>query len=82
MSVKKQDLYELIDLIDDKYTQPAYELLRKFINSKISVIDELIMECDDSPLTEKEKKTIEDAEESVKKGEYITLKDLEDELKL
>jgi hypothetical protein len=58
MSVKKQDLYELIDLIDDKYTQPAYELLRKFINSKISVIDELIMECDDSPLTEKEKKQL------------------------
>jgi hypothetical protein len=58
MSVKKKDLYELIDLIDDKDTLPAYELLQKFINGEISVIDGLVVECDDSPLTEEEKKQL------------------------
>jgi hypothetical protein len=82
MSVKKQDLHELIELIDEKYNQSAYDLLRKLINGEIVIIDGMIIECDDSPLTKEEKKAIEEAEENIKNGEYVTLEELKDELNL
>lgn len=79
--VKKEDLHRLIDLIDEKDNEPVYDLLQKVIDKKINFADGLVVEYDDSPLTEEEKRKVEKAEKEIQEGEFIYWNDLKSNLK-
>ncbi|MFS0821336.1 hypothetical protein [Bacillus sp. 1P02SD] len=78
--VKKEDLHRLIDLIDENDNEPVYDLLQKVIDKKVNFADGLLVEYDDSPLTEEEKKKIEKAEKEIQEGEFIDWAKLKNEL--
>jgi hypothetical protein len=56
MSIRKEDLHLLIDLVDEKDTKLVYDLIRVVIEKDLG--KEIIVEADNSPLTEQEKKQI------------------------
>ncbi|WP_099354588.1 hypothetical protein [Fredinandcohnia onubensis] len=78
--VKKEDLHRLIDLIDENDNEPVYDLLQKVIDKKINFADGLVVEYDDSPLTEEEKKKVEKAEKEIQEGEFIDWGKLKNDL--
>jgi len=78
--VKKEDLHRLIDLIDENDNEPVYDLLQKVIDKKVNFADGLVVEYDDSPLTEEEKKKVEKAEKEIQEGEFIDWGELKNDL--
>ncbi|HJV45635.1 MAG TPA: hypothetical protein VJ824_07895 [Bacillota bacterium] len=55
MIVRKEDLHRLIDSLEDRYNQSAYDLLNRLINGEIALIDGMVIQYDDVPMTENEK---------------------------
>ncbi|MFD2706521.1 MULTISPECIES: hypothetical protein [Salibacterium] len=82
MSVKKQDLHDLVEQIKEKHNKTAYDVLSKFVQGEFTVIDGTVVECDDSPFTKEEKEAVEEAESNINNGEYVTFAELKDDLKL
>ncbi|MEW9672882.1 hypothetical protein [Ammoniphilus sp. 3BR4] len=80
MSIRKEDLHKLVDLLDDKHNQPAYDLLRKLIKGDIVLIDGKVVEFDDAPMTEEEKKLTEKAMKDYDNGECIDWEEIKDEV--
>ncbi|MFB7303849.1 hypothetical protein [Heyndrickxia sporothermodurans] len=74
MSIRKEDLHILIDLVNDKDTKLVYDLIRVVIDKDNE--KEVIVEADNSPLTEKEKKILKETENDIKNGELIEWDDL------
>ncbi|MBL5768421.1 hypothetical protein MXL46_05790 [Heyndrickxia sporothermodurans] len=74
MSIRKEDLHILVDLVNDKDTKLVYDLIRVVIDKDNE--KEVIVEADNSPLTEKEKKILKETENDIKNGELIEWDDL------
>ncbi|TYR74377.1 hypothetical protein FZC79_14930 [Rossellomorea vietnamensis] len=65
MSIQKEDLHLLIGLVNEKDTKLVYNLLRVVIEK------ETIVEADNAPLTEKEKKILKQAELDIENDDLI-----------
>jgi hypothetical protein len=74
MSIRKEDLHLLIDLVNDKDTKLVYDLIRVVIEKDTE--KEIIVEADNSPLSEKEKKILKQAEIDIKNDNFINWDDL------
>lgn len=74
LSIRKEDLHILVDLVNDKDTKLVYDLIRVVIDKDNE--KEVIVEADNSPLTEKEKKILKETENDIKNGELIEWDDL------
>jgi hypothetical protein len=74
MSIRKEDLHLLIDLVNDKDTKLVYDLIRVVIEKDTE--KEIIVEADNSPLSEKEKKILKQAEIDIKNDDLINWDDL------
>ncbi|TYS40759.1 hypothetical protein [Bacillus infantis] len=74
MSIQKEDLHLLIDLVKEKDRNLVYHLLRVVIEKESG--KETIVEADNSPLTEKEKKILKQAEMDIDKDDLINWEDL------
>ena len=64
MNIRKEDLHLLVDLVNDNDTKLVYDLIRAVIEKDHG--KEIIVEADNSPLTEQEKKILKQAEIDIK----------------
>ncbi len=69
MSIRKEDLYKLIELFDENDTKLAYDLIQGVIEKDNK--EELIVEADNSPLTVNEKNILEQAEIDIKNNDLV-----------
>jgi hypothetical protein len=76
VSVKKEDIYRLIDRMDPSDHEFVYELLQRLIHADDKMVS------DNSPLTEEEMKDIEEARARVNNGEYVKWEDIKRENQL
>lgn len=76
MSIRKEDLHLLIDLVNEKDTKLVYDLI-SFIIEKNNE-KEIVVEADNSPLTEKEKKILKQAEIDIENDDLIDWDDIHD----
>jgi hypothetical protein len=74
MSIRKEDLHLLVDMVNDKDTKLVYDLIRVVIEKDSG--KEIIVEADNSPLTEKEKKLLNQAEKEIENDDLIDWDDL------
>lgn len=74
MSIRKEDLHLLVDLVDDKDTKLVYDLIKVVLEKDNE--KEIVVEADNSPLTEKEKKILQEAEHDIRKDNLIDWDDL------
>lgn len=74
MSIRKEDLHLLVDLVNDKDTKLVYDLISVIIEKDNE--KEIIVEADNSPLTEKEKKILKEAELDIEKDDLVDWDDL------
>jgi hypothetical protein len=74
MSIRKEDLHILIDLVNEKDTKLVYDLIRVVIEKNND--KDIIVEADNSPLTEKEKKILKQAELDIANEDLIDWDDL------
>ena len=69
MSIRKEDLHLLVDLVNDNDAKLVYDLIRVVIEKDQG--KEIIVEADNSPVTEKEKKIIKQAEIDIKNDDLV-----------
>ena len=74
MSIRKEDLHLLVDLVNDNDTKLVYDLIRVVIEKDHE--KEIVVEADNSPLTEKEKKILKQAELDIENGDLLDWDDL------
>lgn len=74
MSIQKEYLHLLIDLVNEKDTKLVYDLISDVIEKNNE--KEIIVEADNSPLTEKEKKILKQADLDIKNDDLIDWDDL------
>lgn len=75
MNIRKEDLYSLIDLVDEKDTNLVYNLLN-FVIEKNNDRD-ITIEADNSPLTDQEKKILKEAEIDIENGDLVNWEDFD-----
>lgn len=69
MSIRKEDLHLLVDLVNDKDTKLVYDLIKVVIEKNDD--KDIVVEADNSPLTEKEKKILKQAEIDIENNDLI-----------
>ncbi len=74
MSIRKEDLHLLVDLVNDNDTRLVYDLIRGVLEKDHG--KEIIVEADNSPLTEQEKKILKQAEMNIKSDDLVDWDDL------
>jgi hypothetical protein len=74
MSIRKEDLHLLVDLVKDKDAKLVYDFIKVIIEKDNE--KEIIVEADNSPLTEKEKKILKQVEIDIKKNDLVDWDDL------
>lgn len=74
MSIRKEDLHLLVDLVNDNDTKLVYDLIRVVIEKDLG--EEIIVEADNSPLNEKEKKILKQVELDIENNDLIDWDDL------
>ncbi|EKN66479.1 hypothetical protein BABA_15257 [Neobacillus bataviensis LMG 21833] len=74
MSIRKEDLHLLVDLVSEKDTKLVYDLIRVVIEKNNE--KEIVVEADNSPLTEKEKKILKQAEVDIDNDDLLDWDDL------
>lgn len=74
MSIHKEDLHLLVDLVNDNDAKLVYVLIRVVIEKDHE--KEIIIEADNSPLTEKEKKILKQVEIDIKNEDLVDWDDL------
>jgi predicted transcriptional regulator len=77
LSIKKEDVYRLIDELDEYETQRAYDFLKRLISSKNKKQQKLI-EADNSPLDDNERRDLEE----ILKEDSVDWEDVKRELDL
>lgn len=74
MSVRKEDLHLLVDLVNDNDTKLVYDLIKVVIEKDHE--KEIIVEADNSPLTEQEKKILKKIELDIENDDLVDWDDL------
>ena len=74
MSIRKEDLHILIDLVNDKDTELVYDLISVVIDKNKE--KEIVVEADNSPLTDKDKDLLIQAEKDIENNDLIDWDDL------
>ncbi|MFJ5621615.1 hypothetical protein ACIQD3_02570 [Peribacillus loiseleuriae] len=89
MSIRKEDLHSLVDLVNEKDAKLVYDLIKvviekdaKLVYDLIKVViekdheKEIIVEADNSPLTKQEKKLLKQVKMDIKNDDLIDWEDL------
>lgn len=74
MSVRKEDLHDLVELVNDNDTKLVYDLIKVVIEKDQE--KEIVVEADNSPLTEKEKKLLKKNELDIENDDLVDWGDL------
>ena len=69
MSICKEDLHLLVDLVNDNDAKLVYDLIRVVIEKDHG--KKIIVEADNSPVTEQEKKILKQAEIDIKNDDLV-----------
>ena len=69
MSICKEDLHLLVDLVNDNDAKLVYDLIRVVIEKDHG--KEIIVKADNSPVTEQEKKILKQAEIDIKNDDLV-----------
>lgn len=69
MSIRKEDLHFLVDLVKEKDTKLVYDLIKVVIEKDNE--KEIVVEADHSPLTEEEKKILKQAEIDIENDDLV-----------
>ena len=70
MSIRKQDLHQLIDLINEHDTKLVYDLI------KVVIEKDIIVEADNSPLTVQERGILKQASIDIENDELVDWDDI------
>lgn len=74
MSIRKEDLHKLVELVNDNDTKLVYDLITVVIEKDQK--EEIIVEADNSPLTKKEKEILKEAEIDIENDDLVNWNDL------
>ncbi|MFC0272257.1 hypothetical protein ACFFIX_12505 [Metabacillus herbersteinensis] len=74
MSIRKEDLYLLVDLVNDNNNKLVYDLIKVVIEKDHD--KEIVVEADNSPITEREKKILKQAEIDIENDDLVDWDDL------
>ncbi|MDQ0221037.1 hypothetical protein ELQ35_19680 [Peribacillus cavernae] len=74
MSIRKEDLHLLVDLVTDNDAKLVYDLIRVVIDKDDE--KDIIVEADNSPLTDQEKKILKQADIDIKNDDLVDWDDL------
>jgi hypothetical protein len=74
MSIRKEDLHLLVDLVKDNDAKLVYDLIRVVIEKDHG--EDIIIEADNSPLTDKEKKILKQIEIDIENDDLVDWDDL------
>ncbi|MGE8078322.1 hypothetical protein [Peribacillus loiseleuriae] len=74
MSIRKEDLHSLVDLVNEKDAKLVYDLIKVVIEKDHE--KEIIVEADNSPLTKQEKKLLKQIESDIENDDLIDWEDL------
>ena len=74
MSIRKEDLHLLVDLVNDNDAKLVYDLIRVVIEKDDG--KEIVVEADNSPVTEQEKTILKQAEIDIKNDDLVDWDDL------
>jgi hypothetical protein len=84
MSIRNEDIYHLIDQLDNDDRKIVFDLLQRLIHRPIKMTDEdgeqFIVEADNSPLTKEEIKALEQADREIDNGEVVDWEEAKREL--
>lgn len=72
MSIRKEDIHRLVDLVSEHDAKLVYDLIRVIVEKD----NEVVVEADNSPLTENEKKILKQADIDIKNGDLVDWNDL------
>ena len=70
MSIRKEDLHQLIDLINEHDTKLVYDLI------KVVIEKDIIVEADNSPLTVQERGILKQASIDIENDELVNWDDI------
>mgnify|MGYP000014578174 CR=1 FL=1 len=82
MNILKENLHRLLEQIKDQDNETVYTLLHKFLEKEIVVFEGMIVEADNSHLSNNELKAIESTNKQIENDELVDWEDLERELDL
>lgn len=71
MSIRKEDLHKLVDLVNEQDVKFVYDLI------KVVLEKDIIVEADNSPLSEQEMKILEGVSYNIENEELIDWKDID-----
>lgn len=74
MSIRKEDLHILIDLVNERDTMLVYNLIRVVIEKDHET--DMIIEADNSPLTDREKKILKQANIDIENDDLVDWDDV------
>lgn len=74
MSIRKEDLHKLVELVNDNDTKLVYDLITVVIEKDQK--EEIIVEADNSPLTKKEKEILKEAKIDIENDDLVNWNDL------
>ncbi|GIN58081.1 hypothetical protein [Lederbergia ruris] len=74
MSIRKEDLHRLIDLVNDNDTKFVYDLIKVVIEKDSE--KEIVVEADNTPLTRQEKEILKQANTDIENEDLIDWQDL------
>jgi hypothetical protein len=74
MSIEKKDLYRLVDLVKEEDAKLVYDLIKVVIEKDGE--KNIIVEADNSPLTEEEKKVMKQAKIDIERDDLVNWEDL------
>ncbi len=74
MSIRKEDLHTLIDLVNERDRKLIYNLIKVVIEKDHE--KDISVEADNSPLTDREKEILKQANIDIENGELVDWDDL------
>jgi hypothetical protein len=74
MSVRKEDLHQLVDFVNDRDAKLVYDLIR------IVIERDIIVEADNSPFTDREKKILKRADSDIENDDLVDWDDLHNDI--
>ncbi|OIJ21710.1 hypothetical protein BKP45_03145 [Anaerobacillus alkalidiazotrophicus] len=74
MSIRKEDLHTLIDLVNERDTKLVYDLIRVVIEKDHEV--DITFEADNSPLTDREKEVLKQANIDIENDDLVDWDDV------
>ncbi|MBU9722740.1 MULTISPECIES: hypothetical protein [Bacillaceae] len=76
MSIRKEELYRLVDQVKEKDAKLVYDLIKVVIEKDNE--DNIIVSADNSPITESERKILKQAKSDIENDDLLNWEEIND----